>query len=117
MFGLSFHRKEQWDLKCHPILCVHRKTDNGNKSTRVFCIWWGGIEVVGLRRRARAWDEDVRPCLCCDGPGIRLVKVATSALSGADKSVRKLEGWACWAHVDEVGDKLKEQIHAPAGAA
>lgn len=34
-----FHRLEQWDLDCHPILCVHKQFDDRNGSYRVLCIY------------------------------------------------------------------------------
>lgn len=43
---LSIHRKEQWDLDCVPWICVHRRTPNS--STRVFCVWRGGIQIGSL---------------------------------------------------------------------
>lgn len=57
--------------------------------------------------------SEVKPCLCCGGRGIYVVKVSTTSLSGSDKSVRELEDWSCWAHMDEVGATLEEQLHAP----
>lgn len=45
MFKISFHRKEQIDLQVKPWLCVHVTTDNGNTSTRMFCIWKGGLQI------------------------------------------------------------------------
>lgn len=49
---LSFHRKEQFDLRCWPWLCVHWRT--ANRSMRIFCVWRWGIQVrpVLLTRRA-----------------------------------------------------------------
>jgi hypothetical protein len=41
--GFWFHRLEQWDLDCFPLLCVHRKT--ANACARVFCLWSRGIQV------------------------------------------------------------------------
>lgn len=45
---LQFHRKEQWDLGCWPLLCVRRNGTNraGNyESSRVFCLWLWGIQI------------------------------------------------------------------------
>ncbi len=44
----KIHRKEQWDIGCHPLVCVHRQNENG--SERVFCLWLWGVEVSGERR-------------------------------------------------------------------
>ncbi len=43
-----FHRKEQWDLKCNPILCIHEHVPN--RSTRIFCIWFWGIQLGRSRK-------------------------------------------------------------------
>jgi len=50
--SLSFHRKEQWDLGCHPLLCIHLRTVNA--STRIFCLWDGG---VAFRRTVWRWKR------------------------------------------------------------
>lgn len=40
---INIHQKEQYDLGCFPLACVHvERTDS---STRVFCLWSGGIQV------------------------------------------------------------------------
>lgn len=39
----NIHRKEQWDLECFPIICIHRRTPN--RSARVFCLWRWGLQV------------------------------------------------------------------------
>jgi hypothetical protein len=41
---LSIHRKEQWDLQCVPLVCVHWRTLNS--STRIFCVWRYGIQIT-----------------------------------------------------------------------
>lgn len=33
------HRLEQWDLECHPIICIHENFDHGNGCRRVFCLY------------------------------------------------------------------------------
>ena len=38
-----WHRKEQWDLECWPIICLHVRT--ANAWTRWFCLWRWGIQV------------------------------------------------------------------------
>lgn len=48
----SIHRKEQWDLDCVPLVCVHRRTPNS--STRVFCVWWLGIQIGALLLSTKA---------------------------------------------------------------
>jgi hypothetical protein len=40
---LHVHRKEQWDLDCWPIVCVHNRTHN--RSKRVFCLWLWGVQI------------------------------------------------------------------------
>ncbi len=40
---INVHRKEQWDLNCWPLLCVHVHRPNGSR--RVFCLWRGGVQV------------------------------------------------------------------------
>jgi hypothetical protein len=40
---IKFHRKEQYDLDCHPWLCAH--WHGADYSTRVFCVWSRGIQV------------------------------------------------------------------------
>jgi hypothetical protein len=45
---IKLHRKEQWDLKCWPWLCVHvayNTRTHTYRSTRVFCLWSGGIQI------------------------------------------------------------------------
>lgn len=46
-YGLSIHRKEQWDLNrtadVIPLICVHYKTLDHCK--RVFCLWRMGILI------------------------------------------------------------------------
>ena len=49
---LKIHRLEQWDLDCHPIVCVHWKTPNQSK--RVFCLWKWGIQVRGMMLTRKA---------------------------------------------------------------
>jgi hypothetical protein len=44
-----FHRREQWDLHCFPWLCVHLKSKQS--STRIFCIWNGGLNIGKLYLR------------------------------------------------------------------
>ena len=40
ILGYRIHRKEQWDLECWPIVCVHKEAPGESK--RVFCLWvWG----------------------------------------------------------------------------
>lgn len=58
-----FHRKEQWDLKCDPWLCVHYQT--ANSSSRWFCLCWGILQIGGKlwmwgKHRERARAELVR---------------------------------------------------------
>ena len=45
---LIFHREEQFDLKCKPIICINRKT--ANSSTRIFCLWFWGIEIGNFKK-------------------------------------------------------------------
>jgi hypothetical protein len=48
MVTLSIHRKEQWDLNCWPLVCVHLKRTDSRKMRsckRLFCLWRGGIQV------------------------------------------------------------------------
>ena len=33
-----FHRRHQYDLGYTPLLCVHRSSDRGNCSTRIWCV-------------------------------------------------------------------------------
>jgi hypothetical protein len=40
---ISIHRKEQYDLDCFPLVCLHWNTPNG--SLRVFCLWRWGIQI------------------------------------------------------------------------
>lgn len=42
-YGVSIHRKEQWDLDCIPFVCVHLRLPNS--STRIFCVWRWGIQI------------------------------------------------------------------------
>jgi hypothetical protein len=46
---IRIHRKEQWDLDCMPWVCAHRETRNS--STRIFCLWRGGIEIGNWGKR------------------------------------------------------------------
>ena len=39
---LKIHRKEQWDLECWPLLCIHAQTKTLN--ARLFCVWLWGVE-------------------------------------------------------------------------
>ncbi len=39
----TIHRKEQDDIGCVPLVCVHRREPNSR--TRVFCLWTGGVQV------------------------------------------------------------------------
>ena len=43
--ALHIHRKEQWDLNCWPLVCVHQSYDHGNGNRRVFCLWLWGIQI------------------------------------------------------------------------
>ncbi len=55
-----FHRREQWDLNCWPLLCVHWKSPR--VSSRIFCLWTGGIQVGKWRWIWRAAaPEGARP--------------------------------------------------------
>lgn len=38
-----FHRKEQFDLDCWPLICLHWRTLDGSK--RLFCLWLWGIQI------------------------------------------------------------------------
>lgn len=50
------HRKEQWDLNCWPIVCVHQRYDHGNGSRRIFCLWLWGIQIGnGKRAFYKVW--------------------------------------------------------------
>jgi hypothetical protein len=40
---LSVHRKEQYDLECKPLVCVH--LTEPNRSRRLFCLWRWGVQV------------------------------------------------------------------------
>jgi hypothetical protein len=52
-FGpLWIHRKEQWDLDCWPLVCIHWKVPN--RTTRIFCLWRWGIQVRPLMLTSRA---------------------------------------------------------------
>jgi len=35
------HRREQYDLDCWPIICIHR--NRPDQCTRLFCLWFWGI--------------------------------------------------------------------------
>ncbi len=51
----SIHRKEQYDLECWPLVCIHAQgtTPSGNRySKRVLCVWLWGLQV-GSRVFAR----------------------------------------------------------------
>ena len=39
----SIHRKEQWDLGCKPLVCVHKK--DACSSERIFCLWISGVQI------------------------------------------------------------------------
>ena len=39
------HRKEQWDLECNPIICIHKFYDNGNGCKRVFCLYFKNWKI------------------------------------------------------------------------
>ena len=43
---LWFHRLEQWDLDCWPLVCVHVHTPD--RSRRLFCLWRWGIQIRPL---------------------------------------------------------------------
>lgn len=47
LFSLDFHRMEQWDYNCIPILCVH--FERPGSSTRIFCLWKWGIQIGKFR--------------------------------------------------------------------
>ncbi len=57
----SIHRKVQDDLDVKPIVCVHRKTENG--STRVFCAYskhgqiWISVGGLKLQGEKSLWDR------------------------------------------------------------
>ncbi len=54
-FAIHFHRKEQYDLECWPILAIHVRTPN--QSTRWFCLWKDGLYLRFGRqiRQYRIW--------------------------------------------------------------
>jgi len=52
IWGFKIHRKEQYDLKCWPIVCIHRKTIDECK--RVFCLYFWGIQIGGFMLNRRA---------------------------------------------------------------
>lgn len=56
---LRLHRKEQWDLRCRPWLCVHWSYDQGNGARRVFCLWSRG--AVAGRLAVRWWLHPRHP--------------------------------------------------------
>lgn len=43
---LSIHRKEQWDLGCRPVFCIH--LHRANVSQRMLCVWRWGIVVYNV---------------------------------------------------------------------
>lgn len=47
-----FHRLEQWDLDCWPILCIHWKTSD--RSKRIFCLWLWGIQIGNMHMTRRS---------------------------------------------------------------
>jgi hypothetical protein len=51
---LHVHRKEQWDLDCWPLVCVHWRYDGGNGNKRIFCLWRWGIQVRPIMVTSRA---------------------------------------------------------------
>lgn len=52
---ISIHRKEQWDLDCWPLLCVHWTTPN--RSRRILCLWRWGIQVGSARVTQRSFSR------------------------------------------------------------
>lgn len=60
------HRREQWDLECFPILCIHKSYDHGNGSRRVLCIY---IRDHELRIRRSTISGSVSPGWSADRPG------------------------------------------------
>jgi hypothetical protein len=54
---LWLHGKEQWDLDCWPWLCAHWRRPNS--STRVFCLWAGGVQLgpLTITRRGVRWSS------------------------------------------------------------
>jgi hypothetical protein len=50
---LSVHQKRQHDLEVDPLLCVNLHTEN--RSQRIFCFWWLGVQVFDLVYDCRAW--------------------------------------------------------------
>ncbi|MFA5037415.1 MAG: hypothetical protein WC479_09600 [Candidatus Izemoplasmatales bacterium] len=49
IWNLWFHRLNQWDIGCDPIICIHWRYDQGNGCRRIFCLWSGGI-AFGRKR-------------------------------------------------------------------
>ncbi|QIW89786.1 hypothetical protein PQE71_gp104 [Bacillus phage Izhevsk] len=45
----KIHRKDQWDLHCKPIICIHKYYDGGNGCKRVFCLWFDGLKLKWSR--------------------------------------------------------------------
>lgn len=41
--SFAFHRKDQLDLQCKPLICVHLKKTG--TSRRIFCLWLFGLQV------------------------------------------------------------------------
>ncbi len=68
MYAVDIHRKEQFDLKCIPYMCINVCIENARLHTcrRIFCIWDKGVQLgkhvllwhkftAHLRRLANAW--------------------------------------------------------------
>jgi len=54
---LRFHQLHQDDLEVDPLLCVHEERSDSrvHSSSRVFCLWAGGVQVGG--KVVRWWPK------------------------------------------------------------
>lgn len=48
---IQIHNKEQDDLNCFPIVCIHWRKPGHSK--RIFCLWKWGLQVFGFRITSR----------------------------------------------------------------
>lgn len=56
---LRFHRLEQWDLDCWPLICIHLETRYA--CTRLFCVWLWGISCIDWRGLKQLWRDRRKP--------------------------------------------------------
>lgn len=50
--SLWFHRKEQYDLNCWPIICLHWREPGHSK--RLFCLYFWGVQIGKFRLNSKA---------------------------------------------------------------